>query len=218
MVSSSLIAAFVAGLLGSVHCVGMCGAFAASCARARGGLLAWHLGRIGSYGLLGAVAGGIGRFLPGPPWVPAALAALLLVWFALALGGFVSEPRFLPPGLARVGGQAAAQPTTSAQLVFGVVNGFLPCGLVYSALSLAVAVASPGWGALTMLAFGAGTLPALSLTALGVRRLVLATLWRRRVFAALVLATGLWTIWIRASSPSVASHNHHQGLPDSTPE
>jgi uncharacterized protein len=218
MESSSLIAAFVAGLLGSVHCVGMCGAFAASCARARGGLLAWHLGRIGSYGLLGAIAGGAGRFLPGPPWVPGALATLLLVWFALALGGLVSEPRLLPPGLARAASHAAAQPTTSAQLVFGVVNGFLPCGLVYSALSLAVAVASPAWGALTMLAFGAGTLPALSLTAVGLRRLVLTTLWRRRLFAALVLATGLWTIWTRASNPAVGSHNHHQGFPDSTPE
>jgi sulfite exporter TauE/SafE len=218
MASSSLIAAFVAGLLGSVHCVGMCGAFAASCARARGGLLAWHCGRIGSYGLLGAVAGGVGRFLPGPPWVPAALATLLLVWFALALGGLVSEPRLLPPGLALAGGRAAAQATTSAQLIFGVVNGFLPCGLVYSALSLAVAGASPSWGALTMLAFGAGTLPALSLTAVGLRRLVLATLWRRRLFAALVLATGLWTIWIRASNPSVGTHEHHQSLSDSTPQ
>ena len=67
MVSSSLIAAFVAGLLGSVHCVGMCGAFASSCARTRGGLAAWHLGRVGTYALLGALAGSVGRLLPDPP-------------------------------------------------------------------------------------------------------------------------------------------------------
>ena len=216
--SASLVAAFVAGLLGSAHCVGMCGAFAASCARARGGLLAWHLGRVGTYGLLGAVAGGLGRFLPGPPWVPATLGTLLLGWFALALAGLVPEPRLLPPGLTRAGSRAARQPTTSAQLVFGVANGFLPCGLVYSALSIAVAAATPDRGALIMLAFGGGTLPALSFTALGLRRLVLATLWRRRLFTALVLATGLWTIWTRADNPSLGRHQHFLGLPEVTSE
>jgi sulfite exporter TauE/SafE len=216
VVSSSLIAAFVAGLLGSAHCVGMCGAFAASCARARGGLLAWHLGRIGTYGLLGAMAGSIGRLLPGPAWLPAALAALLLVWFALALAGLVPEPRLLPPGLSRAGSRAASQATISAQVVFGVANGFLPCGLVYAALGMAVAAAAPRWGALTMLAFGAGTLPALSLAALGTRRLVLGTLWRRRLFAALVLAAGLWTVWHRASTAPVGRH-HHPESPTGSP-
>jgi sulfite exporter TauE/SafE len=223
MVSSSLIAAFLAGLLGSVHCVGMCGAFAASCTRARGGLLAWHLGRVGTYTLLGAVAGSVGRVLPGPPWVPAAFASLLLVWFALALAGLVPEPRLLPPGLQAAGARAAAVPTSIAQLLFGVANGFLPCGLVYSALSIPVALASPRLGAAAMAAFGAGTLPALSLAAVGMRRFVLGTLWRRRGFAALILVTGIWTIWQRASAPVAAMnhHDHHQShdpVPPPVPE
>lgn len=204
-----LTAAFLAGLLGSVHCIGMCGAFAASCARAPGGLPAWHAGRVGTYVLLGALAGSLGRVLPGPAWLPAAIASALLVWFALALAGLAPEPKLVPSGLVRLGARAAGRPAAAAQLLFGVANGFLPCGLVYSALSIPVALASPVDGALAMLAFGIGTLPALSLAALGLRRALTATLWRRRLFAALVLAAGMWAIWARASGSPV-DHPHHR--------
>jgi uncharacterized protein len=211
---SSLIAAFVAGLLGSIHCVGMCGAFAVSCSRARGGLAAWHLGRVATYTLLGSVAGAFGRFLPGPAWLPAVIASALLVWFALALAGLVPEPRLLPPGLTRAGSQAAAHPSTATQLLFGIANGFLPCGLVYSALTIPVALASPASGALAMLAFGLGTVPALSAAALGLRRLVMGTLWRRRLFAALVLTAGAWGIWSRTKAPPRGGvDHHHMGMP-----
>jgi len=208
-----LIAAFVAGSLGSLHCVAMCGAFAASCARTPRGLPAWHVGRVGTYTLLGALAGAAGHLLPGPAWLPALLASILLVWFALALAGLAPEPKLVPPVLLRAGTRAAGQPTAGAQLLFGIANGFLPCGLVYSALSIPVALANPGRGALAMLAFGLGTVPALSLASLGVRRLLLTTLWRRRVFAALVLAVGLWTIWNRATHAG----GHHHMAPMSMP-
>lgn len=192
-------AAFLAGLLGSLHCIGMCGGFAVSCLRTPSGLPAWHLGRVASYAMLGALAGAFGHLLPGPAWIPAALASVLLVWFALALAGLVPEPRLVPPGLASAGQRAIRSSAPGAQLVFGVVNGFLPCGLVYSALTISVAVADPLRGAFAMAAFGVGTVPALSLAAVGIRRLLMSSLWRRRAFALLILATGLWTIWMRAS-------------------
>lgn len=195
-------AAFLTGLLGSVHCVAMCGAFAASCTRVPRGLPAWHAGRIGTYALLGALAGAAGRLLPGPPWVPAAVAAGLLLWFALALAGLVPEPRLIPRGLTSAAGRAAGTPSPAAQAAFGVANGFLPCGLVYSALSIPVALADPARGALAMIAFGAGTLPALSVAALGLRRLVMTSMWRRRLLAVLVLATGAWAIWTRRLAPA----------------
>lgn len=204
-----LTAALLAGLLGSVHCIGMCGAFAASCTRARGGLAAWHLGRILTYTGLGAAAGALGSLIPGPPWVPGAVAALLLVWFALALAGLVPEPRLLPPALSRAGSRAAATPRAGAQFLFGLVNGLLPCGLVYSALALAIAADRPTAGALAMLAFGVGTLPALSVAALGLRRVIMTSLWRRRLFAVLLLAVGLRTVWMRASHAGrVEPHRH----------
>ncbi len=207
-----LAAAVLAGLLGSVHCIGMCGAFAASCTRARGGLAAWHAGRLATYTALGAVTGAAGRLLPGPAWLSAAVATVLLVWFALALAGLVPEPRVLPPGMAKAGARAAGASSSAAHLLFGAVNGLLPCGLVYAALGAAMAQADPVAGALVMLAFGAGTLPALTAAALGLRRVILSSLWRRRVFAALILATGLWMIGSRAvwRSPGGGPHEHQR--------
>jgi uncharacterized protein len=206
-------AAFLAGLLGSLHCIGMCGGFAASCARTPAGLPAWHLGRIATYALLGALAGTLGQLIPGPAWIPAALASVLLVWFALALAGLVREPRLVPPGLASAGQRAVHSSAPGAQFVFGVVNGLLPCGLVYSALTIPVAVADPIRGAIAMAAFGTGTVPALSFAAVGVRRLLMTSLWRRRLFALLILATGLWTIWKRASGSGQTGHQHHMMPP-----
>ena len=68
-----------------------------------------------------------------------------------------------------------------------------------------------------MAAFGAGTIPALSFAALGLRRLLMTTLWRRRAFAMLVLGTGLWTIWTRATAPVSGAHQHQMmpGISDS---
>lgn len=212
----ALVAALVAGLLGSVHCVAMCGAFAASCTRARGGLPAWHLGRLASYTLLGALAGQFGQLLPGPAWVPGAVAAAFLLWFALALAGLVPEPRLIPAGLTAAGTRAAGSTSLGAQLVFGVLNGFLPCGLVYTALSTAVAQADWVRGGAVMLAFGVGTLPALSLAALGLRRVGLASLWRRRLLAVVLLLTGLWMIWMRTTAPSrqhQMPHHHEMTAP-----
>lgn len=191
----------------------MCGAFAASCTRAPGGLPAWHAGRLATYGLLGGLAGAAGGLLPGPAWLPAALAAGLLCWFALGLAGLVPGPHLVPAGLTRTGAHAARRTTASAQFLFGVVNGFLPCGLVYSALTIPVALADPLGGVLAMVAFGLGTVPALSFAALGLRRLLLATLWRRRVFALLVLVTGLWTIWTRATTEVRGGHHLHPAQP-----
>jgi sulfite exporter TauE/SafE len=86
--------------------------------------------------------------------------------------------------------------------------------LVYSALSIPVALARPVPGALAMAAFGAGTIPALTLAALGARRLLLGTLWRRRVFAVLVFSIGAWTIWTRANITASGRQHHHVAPPD----
>jgi sulfite exporter TauE/SafE len=175
----------------------MCGGFAATCARRRGGLPAWHAGRLTAYAILGALAGSAGTLLAAPAWVPALFATGLLVWFSLALAGVVAEPRVVIPGLASVGARALASPSLPAHFGFGIVNGLLPCGLVYSALALSAVLGGAVRGALGMALFGLGTIPLLSVGAVALERLLLTTLWRRRLVALLVLLAGCWTIWAR---------------------
>ena len=86
----ALAAAFGASLLGSPHCVGMCGAFSSVHAtRSRGA--AWHLGRGAAYVTGGAIAGGVGGFAAELGWVGIGLMAAMLVWFAARLAGFTTE-------------------------------------------------------------------------------------------------------------------------------
>lgn len=207
-------AAFLAGLMGSPHCVAMCGGFATACARPRGGLVFWHAGRLTTYALLGAVAGATGGALPGPGWLLAAVAVGLLVWSAAALGGLAPQPRIRIPGLARIGQRLAGEAGPGARFAFGMTTGLLPCGMVYAALGIAVASAHPAAGAASMVAFGLGTVPALTALSAGVRRLAARSLWHRRGVALLVLVAGLWSVGARtgllgAGAGPRAAHDRH---------
>jgi hypothetical protein len=193
---ASLLAAFLAGLVGSPHCMGMCGGLAVACGGARRGL-AWHGGRLTTYAVLGAFAGAFGLVLPGPSWVASAVSAALLIWFAAALAGLVREPTLRIPGIARLTARAAADDGPGGRIALGLATGLLPCGLLYAALAVPVASGDPLTGALSMVAFGVGTAPALIALTLGARRLVLRSLNARRVLAAGVLVLGLWSLGMR---------------------
>ena len=167
----------LAGLAGSVmHCAPMCGPFVlaqvgarmqkAPCASCRlgGALPGYHTGRILTYSLLGALAGGIG-LVPGLGWLAGlGLAAAAVLFFGQAL-------RQLAPGLGRHIPGLDAAPTGMVRLIgklrpvsglpLGAALGFLPCGLLYGALLAASAAGGPAQGALAMLLFGLGTVPAL---------------------------------------------------------
>ena len=180
---NSLLALFIVGLLGGGHCAGMCGGIvgALSLQTPRGGAavlvhLAYNLGRIGSYVLAGLLAGLLGQAagnLLALQNVLYLFASLMLIAMGLYLLGFT---QFLTP-LER-GGHALwqrIQPLTrrflpvrgiAQALPLGLLWGWLPCGLVYSALTTALAAGSAGKGALLMLAFGLGTLPNLLLAGL----------------------------------------------------
>ena len=194
----ALLAAFLSGLAGSLHCVAMCGGFAATASSRPTGAAAWHLGRLTTYALLGAVAGTVGRVIPGPAWVPAAVAMVLLCWFALAIAGVVPEPRLRVPGIGRAGIALANREDAGSRYLFGMTTGLLPCGLVYAALALPVALGTPVGGALAMLAFGLGTIPALATLSVALRKVLRSGLWPRRALAAVILASGMWSIAMRA--------------------
>jgi sulfite exporter TauE/SafE len=168
------------------------------------------------YAILGALAGYFGAALPGPAWLPGALAAAFLLWFSAALAGLVPQPTLALPGLTRLGQRTLGRPGLGAQLLFGIANGFLPCGLVYSALSFSVALANPRSGALAMIVFGVGTLPALSAAAVGLRRLTARSIAARRMLAAVILIAGLGSIAMRSGVFGPPT-GHHHSTPSGTP-
>jgi len=94
-----------------------------------------------------------------------------------------------------------------------MANGLLPCGLVYAALALPVALGSAPLGALAMVLFGLGTVPALVALAAGLAGLLRRGLWPRRVLAAGMLVVGLWAIavregWIGGGMTDMTTHQH----------
>jgi sulfite exporter TauE/SafE len=178
----SIIAVFFAGLLGGVHCVGMCGSivgiFTAQLPKPSSANTHWpfHLayngGRLASYMAAGALAGAVGQAgLLLRDSIPLqhllfALSSLMLVALGLYLSGIWGIIRHIE----QIGALLwqRIQPlargllpinTISRALLFGALWGWLPCGLVYSVLVTALASGSPQGGALVMLAFGLGTLP-----------------------------------------------------------
>ncbi len=190
----SLLAAFMIGLLGSPHCVGMCGGITGSLAmgldaplrqprRLLPWLLTYNAGRLLSYTLAGLLAGVLAaqtrRFfhLGDFPW-----GGLIGGLFMLALGLYVAGWFQALAPLERAGGRLWRRieplgrrfmPVRSPLQAFalGVVWGWLPCGLVYSALAWSATSASPGYAASLMLAFGLGTLPMLLLMGVFARQL-----------------------------------------------
>jgi len=174
---------FAAGFLLSMHCVGMCGGFVAALSvTASGGAgarqrlaphLVFHGGRVVMYTALGAVAGALGdlpAFAAGLARWRAAL--MLLVGVLLVLAGavlagalrhwrlFTASP-YIPVGALGRAFAATRRRSLLSAFPFGLLIGFLPCGLIYTMLLKAAAAGGPASGALTMFCFTLGTIPAL---------------------------------------------------------
>lgn len=209
-------AAATLGLAGSVHCLGMCGGIAAAAgARLGDGSgsgavprgVAFNAGRVASYAALGALVGAVAGALLGQfPLRPfAVILRLLAALLMLAMGLSLLSGRDLL-SLERLGGRVWRRlrplagrvlglPGALRLAALGMLWGFLPCGLVYSALALAAVTGSGTAGAAAMLAFGVGTLPsmlAVTLAGTAVTRRFAGT--RTRMAAgALMVAFAAWT-------------------------
>jgi len=208
---SAVLFALLLGLMGSLgHCVGMCGPVVAlfthraqgtaptGTSPLSGNTLLLHAGRVAMYATLGWVAGTLGGIaettFPGLRWAQGVLAlavAAMAVYMAVALLGRAPSPEVYLAGLtrrwSRVVQRLTAVDRRRSTLLLGLLWGLLPCGLVMTALLAAAASSTPWGGALTMLAFGLGTWPALLalgwLTGRGIAR----TRLRTRQVAALVV-------------------------------
>ncbi|MFN3986404.1 MAG: sulfite exporter TauE/SafE family protein [Rhodocyclaceae bacterium] len=211
MLETGYIAVFLIGLLGGTHCVSMCGGIVGALSVQMPGQrsrdwpihLAYNLGRIATYTLMGGLMGAIGTAgLLFDDVLPVqiglyVLANLMLVALGLYLTGFT---RLLVP-IERAGGMLwrRIQPATrrflpvrsvSQALPLGLLWGFLPCGLVYSVLATSLVTGSAVRGAGLMLAFGLGTLPNLMLAGMVFKRFRDFTRNSRVRFAAGLLVLG----------------------------
>jgi sulfite exporter TauE/SafE len=214
MIELSLFSAFLVGLLGGGHCIGMCGGFVGAISAHLPQhqsaklpyLLAYNIGRIFSYTLAGLIAGLIGAssfFLSHILPIQKILyffSSGMLILLGLYLGGFWYGITYLE----KIGSHfwKYLQPYSKKFIpiqhlkqafILGGLWGWLPCGLVYSVLIAAIATGSAANGGLLMLAFGLGTLPTLltmGLTAVQIKKL-LQNKWVRRASGLLVIGFGL---------------------------
>ena len=190
---------FFMGLLGSVHCIGMCGplvmALPISNLNAIQKVVAtilYHVGKIATYGLLGLIVGFFGKQIPFynvQQHLSIVIGSLMLVY---VLWVFYLHPKrklgflkieWLQKPIINALGKLFKQNNASSFLLIGMLNGLLPCGMIYLALGSAWAGQSVVQSGLFMVLFGLGTMPALLLAAFGGQ--LLGLVFRQRIQKAL---------------------------------
>ncbi len=202
-------AAFVAGLVTSLHCAGMCGPLACGLMPVRGDRAdahtvstAYHVSRLAGYALLGGIAGGLGA-LP-LSWVShSALRWLPWVMVLFFLGLAFRVDRHLPKLMAltrltwRIQGWMRGRSRVQAAVALGLATPLLPCGPLYFLAALALLSGSALRGVEFMLAFGLGTVPLLWLAQSQFQwvRRRLSPLWLDRTRLALAGTTALVIGW-----------------------
>ncbi|MDG4595709.1 MAG: sulfite exporter TauE/SafE family protein [Candidatus Contendobacter sp.] len=223
--STSFLAAFLIGLSGGAHCLGMCGGIVGALTLGLPAtpdrpllgrlplLLAYNLGRLLSYVVAGMLAGGIGAWAAHLLAVHQAqlglrlLAGLFMILLGLYLAGWwMGLTRVEQAGgrlwrrIEPLGRRLLPVRTPTQALGIGLVWGWLPCGLVYSVLVWTMGAGGALNGGLLMLCFGLGTLP--TLLAMGAFAATLAGFirqpWVRQVAGALVIGFGMYQIGLAA--------------------
>ncbi|MCG8313428.1 MAG: sulfite exporter TauE/SafE family protein [Pseudomonadales bacterium] len=220
----SVISAFAIGFLGSLHCVGMCGGISGALATAINPVnnhspladtsrklafqFMYSTGRIFSYAIAGGIAGYLGNTLTSGMPHGASYLRIFAGIMLILVGFYVSGWWMLLSRLERAGSilWKRIRPVTrylmpvnsySKALALGALWGWLPCGLVYSALSWSVGSGNAMNGALLMIYFGIGTLPAM--IGVGLFANILSDIARSKAMRSLagiaLIIYGVWTIW-----------------------
>lgn len=210
---------FVASLLGSLHCVGMCGPFALLAGTGDGQsfqfrpTLAYSFGRLLSYTTVGAVFGAMGLAINQSGsiagWQQAAtwMAGLAMIFVGVValvrhLGGTIRLPRIAAPlerTLHRLFQLGKTQPPLRRALIIGISSSLMPCGWLYAFAISAAGTGSPFQGAILMATFWAGTIPLMVLVGLGAGQLSRSLQTKVPItMAALTILVGLFTIGFRS--------------------
>lgn len=166
--------AFLLGLMGSLHCVGMCGPIAFMLPLDRSDrlkmsfqVLVYHIGRMAAYALLGLAFGFFGKGLNvfgAQQYLSIGMGILMILAIVIPQNKLntyrISKPIYgIISKIKSQLGSLLNKRTADTFITIGFLNGFLPCGLVYVALFASVAMASPLEGSLYMILFGLGTVP-----------------------------------------------------------
>lgn len=209
MTNADMATALLMGLAGAGHCIGMCGGIASaiglSSQNRRALPLAYHSGRVASYALIGAALGAAASTIQMDLWrlLLRYAAALMLIAMGLYTANWWLGLRRLESVGSRLWQpiQKLTRPLLPAKhphqaFLLGTAWGFLPCGLIYSALAWSSTQADPINSALLMALFGVGTLPAMLTASLGAQWLTrwLNSVWVRRSMGAALIAWGLFNL------------------------
>lgn len=221
------LAAFSMGLFGSPHCLGMCGgivtAFGLSMqhvsdSKKNGLILTYHLGRLISYSLLGLIASLVGVAIFQSIMsnsAPRIVLGAVLVLIGLAMLGLPLFNQLEKVGmrfwqsLAPLRKKVFPIDSFGKALFAGLLWGFLPCGLVYGALMMAIAGNNIATGAALMFVFGLGTMPMLIATqkTVGMLQSSIKNFRLRQINGLIMMLSGLAVIFI----PMMMHHNHSHG-------
>ncbi len=169
-----MLSALLLGFMGSLHCVGMCGPIAfmlpvdrKNPVKKAGQITLYHLGRLIAYATIGVVFGllGKGLYVFGMQQKLSIAIGVLMIVMVLIPAKTFAKYNFSKPVYKIISkvksrlGQELKKKTADTFLTIGVLNGFLPCGLVYMALFAAIAMGDVAKGSLYMILFGLGTVP-----------------------------------------------------------
>jgi hypothetical protein len=167
-------AIIAASIIGSIHCVGMCGALAMTAgAQSRKGLAYYHLGRLLGYFSVGALAGFLGSEFINSEMKYISLISTVFLSVSFLVIGFsiikkgqlhIKQPAFLKLFYQNRVGRILESKTSHSvsSFLIGLLSPLLPCGWLYGFILIAVATNNPLWGGILLTSFWIGTIPALS--------------------------------------------------------
>jgi sulfite exporter TauE/SafE len=173
-----LYTALIFGLISSFHCVGMCGPIAMMLpvdrtneAKRAAQILTYHFGKLSAYGVLGLIFGLLGKSFYAAGWQQqmSIILGVLMIMVSIIPDRVVAQYNFSKPIYKIISnvkshlGQQFKRKSYSSLFIIGLLNGFLPCGMVYVAIFGAIAMQSVSLGVVYMLLFGIGTIPMLTL-------------------------------------------------------
>lgn len=232
----SLFSAFLIGLASGLHCVAMCGGISSALGYISGNkqylrVLAYNLGRIMSYALIGFLVGTSGWLMQEDSVLAHSILKLisgvLLILVGIQISGIRQALYYIEKAgsylwryVSPLGKALLPVDNLAKAWAFGLIWGWLPCGLVYGALAWSVSSGSPGESAILMACFGLGTLPWLVVTVIAGQQLAFARIRPqiKYALAIILVVIGALTIlsaishslMVSGDTPSSDHHNHQK--------